>query len=69
VRRDALGKQQNVKKKSKQTKIPIFLVTSAVEMIKFRSKINVQKEMLVPVPKMSPRFEELCHGKQAYRSH
>jgi hypothetical protein len=63
VRRDALGKQQNVKKKNKQTKIPIFLVTSAVEMIKFRSKINVQKEMLVPVSKMSPRFEELCHGK------
>jgi hypothetical protein len=44
---------------------------SAVVVIKskYRSKINIEKEMRVTVSKMLPRFELLCHGKQAHPSH
>jgi hypothetical protein len=44
---------------------------SAVVVIKskYRSKINVEKEMRVAVSKMLPCFELLCHGKQAHLSH
>jgi hypothetical protein len=44
---------------------------SAVAVIKskYRSKLNVEKEMRVAVSKMSSRFELLCHGKEAHPSH
>jgi hypothetical protein len=42
-----------------------FLAVAVVKS-KYLSKINVEKEMHVAVPKMFSRFEELCHGKQAH---
>jgi hypothetical protein len=41
----------------------------AVIKSKYRSKINVEKAIHVAVSKMLPRFELLCHGKQAHLPH
>ncbi|CAK1595799.1 unnamed protein product [Parnassius mnemosyne] len=44
---------------------------SAVAVIKnkYRSKINVEKEIRVAISKLEPRFEKLCSEKQAHPSH
>ncbi|CAK1599788.1 unnamed protein product [Parnassius mnemosyne] len=44
---------------------------SAIAVIKnkYRSKINVEKEMRVAISKLEPRFEKLCSEKQAHPSH
>lgn len=44
---------------------------SAVAVIKnkYRSKINVEKEMRVVISKLEPRYEKLCSEKQAHPSH
>lgn len=44
---------------------------SAVAVIKnkYRSKINVEKEMRVAISNLEPRFEKLCSEKQAHPSH
>jgi hypothetical protein len=44
---------------------------SAVAVIKskYRSKINVEKEMRLAISKIQPRFEKLCQSKQAHPTH
>ncbi|KAF0711438.1 zinc finger BED domain-containing protein 5-like [Aphis craccivora] len=44
---------------------------SAVAVIKskYRSKINVEKEMRVEVSSLIPRFEKICSDVQAHPSH
>ncbi|CAK1583466.1 unnamed protein product [Parnassius mnemosyne] len=44
---------------------------SAVTVIKnkYRSKINVEKDMRVAISKLEPRYEKLCSEKQAHPSH
>lgn len=44
---------------------------SAVAVIKnkYRSKIDVEKEMRVAISKLEPRFQKLCSEKQAHPSH
>lgn len=44
---------------------------SAVAVIKskYRSQINLEKEMRVAISKLQPRFEKLCSEKQAHPSH
>lgn len=44
---------------------------SAVAVIKnkYRSKLNLEKEMRVAISKLEPRFEKLCSEKQAHPSH
>jgi hypothetical protein len=67
-----LWRQQKTgeKNENKQLKIPIFVISAvAVIKSKYRSKMNVEKEMHFAVPKMLLRFEVLCHGKRAHRSH
>ena len=44
---------------------------SAVAVIKskYRSKINVEREMRLAISKIQPRFEKLCRSKQAHPTH
>ena len=44
---------------------------SAVAVIKskYRSKINVEREMRLAISKIQPRFEKLCRSKQAHPAH
>lgn len=44
---------------------------SAVAVIKnkYRSKIDIEKEMRVAISKLEPRFQKLCSEKQAHPSH
>ena len=41
----------------------------AVIKTKYRSRINVKREMRVAVLKILPRFHDLCKNKQAHTSH
>ena len=44
---------------------------SAVAVIKsrYRSKINVEREMRVAISNLNPRFDKMCATKQAHPSH
>ena len=43
--------------------------TFTVMKSKYRSKINVEKEMRVAVSSLIPRFEKMCGDKQVRPSH
>ncbi|GFW31187.1 SCAN domain-containing protein 3 [Trichonephila clavipes] len=37
--------------------------------IKYRSQLNIEKELRVPISKINPSFENLCSARQAHGSH